>query len=433
LNTALLTSECTRSIALLDLTEKVENVGEAAKKDHSSDGVRLVTSLLVSGDTILLKDVSSNLTALARDTADISRKAVHVESAAVLGELHELGSALPVDELLAVLDGLLVELLKSILGSGTSAKKLDTLLHDGDASPALGINDIGVLEGLLHVVGDGELTARGSSVLLGNLNDLGKKIVALRVSEGDVHAKTAHESDDGLRDREGLAIRGAVGPAHDELLALEVLNTTEVVDEVAKIGSGLSGVVLIALKVDDAGLLRKDTLLLALLAGLGDLDLVLVTLTKEEIITDTDNLGHEGEHGGGLTDSLTVGDLALGLVHIENGEAEKSASRGEGGAGTSGLITEDGNSAVALEHAAAHVLLVELLKSLSDKDESVNLFLRVVPGAEEVTTVHLDLLHERLELLKNHFKLICHFFLINRCPQKGEYNTHRKNTLEVSI
>jgi len=400
--------EGTRSIALLDLTKEVKNVGEAAKEDHSSNGVGLVTSLLVSGDTVLLKDVSSNLTTLARDATDISRKAVHVESAAVLGELHELRSALPIDELLAVLDGALVELLKSVLGGSTGTEELDTLLHDRDASPALGIDDIGVLEGLLHVVRDGELTARGSSVLLGNLDDLRKKIIALRVSKGDIHAKAGHESNDGLRDGEGLAVGRTVGPAHDELLALEVLNATKVVDEVAKIGGGLSGVILIALEVDDAGLLRKNALLLALLAGLGDLELVLVALTEEEIITDADDLGHEGQHGGSLTNSLTVGDLALGLVHIENREAKKGAGRGEGGAGASGLVTEDGHSAVALEHTAAHVLLVELLKSLSSQNESVDLLLRVIPGAEEVTTVHLHLLHEGLELLKNNFQLVCH-------------------------
>jgi len=367
-----------------------------------------VTSFLVSGDTILLKDISSNLTTSARDTTDISRKTVHVESTAVLGELHELRSALPIDELLAVLDSALIELLKSILGSTTSAEELDTLLHDRDASPALGIDDIGVLEGLLHVVRDGELATGGSSVLLGDLDDLREKIVALRVSEGDIHAIAGHESDDGLRHREGLAIRGAVGPAHDELLALEVLNATEVVDEVAKIGGGLSGVVLIALQVDDAGLLRKNTLLLALLASLGDLKLVLVALTEEQIVTDADDLSHEGQHGGSLTDSLTVGNLALGLIHIKNRETKKSAGRGEGRAGASGLVTEDRHSAVALKDTAADVLLVELLNGLSDEDESVDLLLRVIPGAKEVTTVHIHLLHERLELLKNNFKLICH-------------------------
>jgi len=406
----LLASESTRSIALLDLTKKVENVGEAAEKDHSSNGVGLVAGFLVGGDTILLKDVSSNLTALARDAADISRKTVHVESAAVLGELHELRSALPVDELLAVLDSALVELLESLLGSSTGTEELDTLLHDRDAGPALGIDDIGVLEGLLHVVGDGELAAGSSSVLLGNLDDLGKKVIALGVSKSDVHAVAGHEGDDGLRHREGLAIRGAVGPAHDELLALQVLDATKVVDEVAEIGGGLSGVILIALQVDDAGLLRKNALFLALLASLGDLELVLVALTKEEIITDADDLSHEGEHGSGLTDSLTVGDLALGLVHIKDREAKQGAGRGEGGASASGLVTEDGHSAVALEHTAAHVLLVQLLKSLSGQDQSIDLLLGVIPSAKEVTSVHIHLLHERLELLKYFFQLVCHFF-----------------------
>jgi len=402
-------SEGTRGVALLDLAKEVENVGEAAEEDHGSDRVGLVAGLLVGRDAVLLEDVGSNLTALARDTADIGREAVHVESIAVLGELHELGSALPVDELLAVLDSLLVELLESILGSSAGTEELDTLLHDGDASPALRVDDIGILEGLSHVVADGELATRSSRVLLGDLDDLGEKIVALRVSKGDVHTVAGHESDDGLRDGEGLAIRGAVGPAHDELLALEVLNTTKVVDEVAKISGGLSGVVLIALKVDDAGLLRKNTLLLALLAGLGDLKLVLVALTEEQIVTDADDLSHEGQHGGSLTDSLTVGNLALGLIHIKNRETKKSAGRGEGRAGASGLVTEDRHSAVALKDTAADVLLVELFKSLSGENESVDLFLRVVPSAEEITTVHLNLLHEGLEFLKNDFKLICHY------------------------
>jgi len=333
---------------------------------------------------------------------------VHVKSTAVLGELHKLRSALPIDELLAVLDSTLIELLESLLGSSTLTEKLDTLLHDRDASPALGINDISILECLLHVVADGELTTRSSSVLLGNFNDLRKKIVALRVSKSDIHTITGHQSNDGLRNRKRLAIRRTISPAHDELLAPKILNTTKVVNEVAKISSSLSRVILITLKVDNAGLLRKNALLLALLAGLGNLDLVLVALTKEEIITDTDDLSHEREHGSGLTDSLTVGNLALGLIHIKNRETEKSTGRGEGRASASGLITEDGHSAVALEHAAADVLLVELLKSLSSKDESVHLFLRVIPGAEEVTTVHIDLLHKRSELLHYFFKLVSH-------------------------
>jgi len=172
-------------------------------------------------------------------------------------------------------------------------------------------------------------------------------------------------------------------------------------------------VIFIALKVDDTGLLRKNALSLALLAGLGNLELILVTLTKEEIITDTDNLSHEGKHGSSLTNSLTMSNLALRLIHIKNRQAKKSASRSEGRTSTSGLVTEDGDSTVALKHTAADVLLVQLLKSLSSQNESVNLFLRVIPSAEEVTTVHLDLLHERLELLKNYFKFICHLDSIN--------------------
>jgi len=128
----LLASEAARGVALCDSAKEVEDVGEAAEEDHSSDGVRLVSSLLVCLDAVLVKDVSCDLTAFARDARDIGREAVHVECLSVLGELHHLRSALPVDELLALLEGLLVECLEGVLAGSTCTEELDALLHVGN-------------------------------------------------------------------------------------------------------------------------------------------------------------------------------------------------------------------------------------------------------------------------------------------------------------
>jgi len=103
-----------------------------------------------------------------------------------------------------------------------------------------------------------------------------------------------------------------------------------------------------------------------------------------------------------------VGNLALALVHVEDVEAEEGAGRGKAAAGAGGLVTEDAHGTAALKDVAADVLLVELVESLSSVDKSIDLSLAVVPGAEEVTTVHFNIIHERLELLQNLFQLVCH-------------------------
>jgi len=253
-------------------------------------------------------------------------------------------------------------------------------------------------------VDDLKLAAGLFRVLLGNLDNLREEIVALGVGQSDVHAITGHQGDDALGDREGLAVRGAVGPAHDDLLALQVLEAAKVLSEVAQVSSRLGRVVLVALQVDDAGGLGEDALLLALLAGVRDLELVLVALAEEEVVADADDLSEEREHGGGLADGLAVGDLALALVHVEDVEAEEGAGGGEAAAGAGGLVAEDAHGTAALKDLAGDVLLVELMEGLGGVDKSIKLGFAVVPGTKKITAVHVDFGDKLLKLGKDGFK-----------------------------
>ena len=178
---------------------------------------------------------------------------MEIQGLAVLGGLHQLLGAAPV-----LVIGVLGQqfLLQSLDAVGVALSvQISALLHSGEGSPALGIDDISVLEGLGHGVGLGEGTAGLGGVGLGDLLHLGHDLVSLGVSQHHVHAETAHQADDALRHGEGLAVGGAVSPGHSDLLAPQVLHAAKVVNDVQHVGHALGGVVDIALQVDQGGLL----------------------------------------------------------------------------------------------------------------------------------------------------------------------------------
>ena len=93
-----------------------------------------------------------------------------------LGGLHQLFGAAPI-----LVIGVLGQqfLLQSLDAVGVALSvQISALLHSGEGSPALGIDDISVLEGLGHGVGLGEGTAGLGGVGLGNLLHLGHDLVS---------------------------------------------------------------------------------------------------------------------------------------------------------------------------------------------------------------------------------------------------------------
>ena len=136
------------------------------------------------------------------------------------------------------------------------------------------------------------------------------------MGQNHVHAEAGHQTDDALGHGQGLAVGGRVGPGHGNLLALQVLHTAELVDDVQHVGHGLGGVVHVALQVHQGGLLLQNTVAVALGHGVHESLLILVALADEHIVPDADDVGHEGHHVGGLTDGLAVGDLRLLFVQI---------------------------------------------------------------------------------------------------------------------
>lgn len=384
-------------VASGDALDSSSNGLALAVHDHGSDDEWLVGGLEVGVKAVLLEALVGDLTALAGEAGDIGWEAVHVEGLAVLGGGHHLLIALPVDVLLVELEALLLGDLEAIVV--LLLELLSALSGDPHWSPALRVDDIGVDEGLAHVVADLEGTAGLGSVLLGDLDDLWDEVVALWVSEDEVGAEAGKESDEALWDGEWLAIGWGVCPAHDDLLAAEGLERAEDLDEVAEVGHSLGWVILIALKVDDAWAAHENLLLSGLGDGVSDLKHVLVASTKVKIITDTDDLSEEGHHSSGLADGFTVGDLGLALIKISWGKAEHGSSGHEGEASTGGVVAEDGSSEARVEAADADVVGGEFLKSPGAVEGGADGLVVHVPCAEPVFAEGLNLWFEGFEFL----------------------------------
>ena len=281
-------------------------------------------------------------------------------------------------------------LLQSLDAVGVALSvQISALLHSGEGSPALGIDDISVLEGLGHGVGLGEGTAGLGGVGLGDLLHLGHDLVSLGVSQHHVHAETAHQADDALRHGEGLAVGGAVSPGHSDLLAPQVLHAAEVVNDVQHVGHALGGVVDIALQVDQGGLLLQNAVLVALGHGLSHFLLIGVALADVHIVTDADDVGHERDHVGSLADSLAVSDLALALVQILDLQTQQVAGGGKGETGAGRVVPEQGNAQTGLEDLGGDVVLAHIAQGIRHGKDGFQLVIGLVPGQEEVTLIHL--------------------------------------------
>ena len=87
--------------------------------------------------------------------------------------------------------------------------------------------------------------------------------MAFGMRQHDVHAETGHQADDALRHGEGFAVGGRIGPAHGDLLALELFHSSEMVDDVQHVSHALGGVVDVALEVDQRGPLFQHAIAVA--------------------------------------------------------------------------------------------------------------------------------------------------------------------------
>ena len=271
----------------------------------------------------------------------------------------------------------------------TGLIQLGAFLHGGEGSPALGIHDVGVGKGLGHGVGLVELGAVLLAVPAGHLLHLGHHIIALGMGQHHVHAEPGHQADDALGHGQGLAVAGGVSPGHGDLLALQVLHTAELMDDVQHVRHALGGVVHVALQVHQGGLLFQNAVPVALLHGIHEGLLVLVALADEHVVPDTDDVGHEGDHVGGLADGLAVGDLALLLVQVLDGQTQQVAGGGEGEPGAGGVVPEDGDAQAGIEDPGALVALAQVTQGVGHGEDGLQLLVGLVPGPVEVGLVHV--------------------------------------------
>ena len=87
-------------------------------------------------------------------------------------------------------------------------------------------------------------------------------------------------------------------------------------DDVKSISKSLCRMVDIALQVYQCRLLLEFAVFGCLFNGINDLMHVSVALSDVHIVTDTDHVRHEGDHGSCLADRLAVCDLRLLFIEI---------------------------------------------------------------------------------------------------------------------
>ena len=401
----LLFGELALHAALFQSLEHGLGIPALGQEDHGGDDVGLEGSLFVERIAVAVKHGGLHLAVHAGDAVDVGGQAVQVEGLAVPGGLHQLLGAAPVLVLGVLGQQLLLQSLDAV--AVALGVEVGALLHGGEGGPALGIDDVGVPEGLGHGVGLGEAAAGLGGVGPGDLLHLGHDLVALGMGQDHVHAEAGHQADDALGHGEGLAVGGGVGPGHGDLLALEVLHAAEGVDDVEHIGHALGGVVDVALEVDQSGLLLQDAVLVALGDGVDHFVHVGVALADVHVVPDADDVCHEGDHVGGLTDGLAVGDLALALVQVLDLQAQQVAGGGEGETGAGGVVAEEGDAQAGLEDLGGDVVLAHVAQGVGDGKDGLQLVVGLFPGEEEVALVHL-LEVELVELVDVHLQSLIH-------------------------
>jgi hypothetical protein len=308
------------------------------------------------------------------------------------------------------------------------------LLHDVVGRPALGVDDVGALEGFFHGVDVLEGAAGFLGLLLGQFDHFGYEVVAFGVGKGDFHAEAAGQADDALGHRQGLAVGGAVGPGHGDLLALELVQAAEMVGQVQDVGHGLGGVVDVALEVDHGGAVGQDAGGQAFVEALGYFALVLVAFAEVHVVPDADGLGQEADHVGGLADGLAVGDLALALVQVLDIEAQEVGGAGVGEAGAGAVVPEVGHGDAVLPEPGVDVRLAHLAQDVGHEVGGLKFVAALLPGEEEVLVVHVDLLgrqlvNQFLDFLRVH--VLPPLILFENVPQGDGFSFMHDNAAEA--
>src|SRR5713226_1446984 len=114
--------------------------------------------------------------------------------------------------------------------------------------PTFGIDDIGIIEGFVHVVDDFETASSLPGIVGGILQDLRHQLKLRWMGKCDIRAKLGEEFDDRLRQRKRFSVGFGIGPGHNYFFALQI---AFLLDTGHQVGHGLAGVVDVALHVDD--------------------------------------------------------------------------------------------------------------------------------------------------------------------------------------
>ena len=115
---------------------------------------------------------------------------------------------------------------------------------------------------------------------------------------------------------------------------------------------------------------------------------VSISFSDIHIITDTDNVCHEGDHVGSLTHGFPVGDLGFAFIQILYLQAQQVAGGGKREAGTGGIVTEQGNAQAALKYLCGNIVFAHKTQSVCQGEYSLQLVICFLPGKEEVIFVH---------------------------------------------
>ena len=145
----------------------------------------------------------------------------------------------------------------------------------------------------------------------------------------------------------------------------------------------------VALQVDQRRALLENAVTVALFQSVHEGLLILVALVDVHVVADADDVSHEGDHVGSLTDGLAVGDLRLLLVEDLLLEAEEVAGGSEGEAGPGGVVAEQGDAETGVEDLRGLVALAQIAQGVGYGKDSVDLVVGLVPGPVEVGLIHV--------------------------------------------
>ena len=241
--------------------------------------------------------------------AAVGREAVHVEGVLV-GDGH---AALVADP---------------VLVRGGQREALLRIAEVVQRAPALGVDDVRVLEGGVHVVGELEARARRGGVGHRDLHLLGHQLVARRVGQDDVHPEARHQREQALRHAHRFGVARRVGPAHGQAQAAQVAAAQLLQGH--EVGEGLTGVVHVALHVDD----RHARVL-------GHRAHERVPLAGHQVVTDRDAVAVAAQDDAHVLRALAVGHLAGGGVDEVRVRPELRGAGLEAVAGAGGLVEKE--------------------------------------------------------------------------------------------